>query len=188
MLFGREIEPGDEAIKLWVPEEHRTTPMNLFRIGFFAAIGFLAMAGMSEPEVRGAPLLVGALILSLLALTAGFLLWQRRYGEATLKVKMPLVHGKTFECWIDTELSSVPRGPLRVIFEGRSGKYVVMNVRQHVPPERVHKDATGRIRVPFFLSVPPYERVDAAEWRIYVRAADWPVGWGATFRIDVRAS
>jgi len=183
MLFGRDVEPGDEAIELRVPEERTTTPMNLFKIGFFAGIAFLVMAWMSEPSLRGAPLFVGALILSLLALVAVFLLWQRRYGEATLKAKSPLVFGKPFEGWIDTELSSAPRAPLRVIFEGQSGKYVVMTVRQDVPSERVGRDASGQIRVPFFLALPPFENASVVAWRIYVRSANWPVGWGATFRL-----
>lgn len=185
MLFGREVPPGDEGIQLWVPEEQTTTPVNLFKIGFFAGIAFLVMAAMSEPSLRGAPLFVGALILSLLALVAVFLLWQRRYGEATLKAKSPLVFGKPFEGWVDTELSSAPRAPVRVIFEGQSGKYVVLTLRHDVPTERVRNDPSGRIRIPFVFSLPPNERAHVPAWRIYVRASNWPVGWGATFRLHL---
>lgn len=185
MLFGRELRPGDDGVRLWVSEEETTTPANVFTIGFFAAIAFLAMAGMSEPAMRGVPLFVGALILLLLALAAIFLQWQQRYGEATLKAKSPLVFGKPFEGWIDTELSIVPRGPVRIILEGRSGKYVLMTLRQDVPAERVIKDASERIRIPFVLSLPAKEKAPAAIWRIYARAANWPIGWGATFRLDL---
>ncbi len=185
MLFDREVAPGAEGIGLWVPEERTTTPVNLFKIGFFAGIAFLVMAAMSEPSMRGASLFVGAFILSLLALTAVFLLWQRRYGEATLKAKSPLIFGKPFEGWIETELSSVPRAPVRVIFEGQSGKYVVMTLRQELPSERVRKDASGQIRIPFSFSLPPTENAHVPAWRIYVRAANWPLGWGATFLIPL---
>lgn len=185
MLFRRDVQPGDEQIGLSVPEEKATTPVTLFKIGLFAGIAFLAMSAMSEPSMRGASLFLGAFILSMLAVVAVFLLWQRRYGEAMLKAKSPLVFGKPFQGWIDTELSSVPRGPVRVIFEGQSGKYVVLALREDVPPERVQKDASGRIRIPFFLSLPPLKNAHNVAWRIYVRAANWPVGWGATFRLDL---
>jgi hypothetical protein len=76
------------------------------------------MALLSQPETRGAPLFVGGLIIALLALTAAFLMWQRRYGESTLTTTTPFAYGQRFEGWIETELTRVP--PAAVVAESQS--------------------------------------------------------------------
>jgi hypothetical protein len=183
MLFQREPEPGDEEISLFVPEEETTTPTNLIGIGMFAAFGFLAMAGLSQPETRGAPLFVGALILLLLALTGLFLWWQSRYGSATLKAKAALTHGTRFEGWIETEFTSPP-GPVKIAIEGRHNKYVTLYADELVEPARMQKSAAGHVRIPFSLPIPNDERaVRVAGVRVMARTKTWPVGWGATFLV-----
>ena len=181
MLFQRAPEPGDEEIRLFVPEEETTTPTNLIGIGMFAAFGFLAMAGLSQPENRGVPLFVGALILALLVLTGLFLWWQSRYGTSTLKAKSPLTHGARFEGWIETELSRAP-GPVKVTIEGRHDDWVTLYVHEVVEPARMQKGPTGNVRIPFSLLIPNTENArKAGGVRVMVRTRTWPIGWGATF-------
>lgn len=174
------MKPGDERVYLTVPEEETTTPANLFRIGLFAAFGFLAMAVVSQPETRGAPLFVGALIIGLLALVAGFLLWQRRYGESTLRATTSFTYGQRFEGWIETELTSVPAKPVVVKVEGQRGKSTVFIAREEV--SWMQKDDGGHVRIPFAMQIPEAaEENRPAQVRVIVRTSTWPVGYGATF-------
>lgn len=158
-------------VPLWLPEEETSTPPNLVKISFFAAFAFLVMASMVDEDMRPAPLFVGGLILILLALTAGWLKWQSRYGSASLRATTGLISGRPFRGVIETELPRLPSSPVRILLFG---------LRLDVPPEQMQQSESGRITIPFSFDVPQFF-YPARPVRLYVRTRTWPIGWGATF-------
>jgi len=162
---------------LRLPEEATTTPVQLFKISFFAAFAFLLMAAMLDAGARNVPLVIGALILVLLGITAAWLAWQRRYGDAVLTAKTELIGGQLFEGVIETGLTRVPSSPVRILLYGW-----YEGTRIDVAPQQMRLTESGLVHIPFSFLVPrdelgrPIGRV-----RLYVRTRTWPVGWGATF-------
>lgn len=180
MLFERREEPVRADLPLWLPEEQTTTPRGIFKIASFAACAFFGMAFLvDEPAV---PLFVGALILTTLAVTAGWLKFQSRYGSAVLTATTQFGCGRRFEGEIETGLTSIPAAPVRIHIFARRGRMTTLSVRKVIAPERMRTDANGKVRIPFSVDVPDDEwGRRTAGVRLYVRTRTWPLGWGATF-------
>lgn len=168
-------------MRLYATEEPTSTPRNLMKISFFAGIAFVAMSLVSEPHMRNAPLVVGALILSLLGITAAWLKFQSRFGAATLTGASELVYGRPFQAVVETELTSIPAKPVRIELYGLRGKTVSISVDTEVPPERMRVVEGGTVHIPFTLDMPPKPEYPLGEIRIAVRTSTWPLGWGTTF-------
>jgi hypothetical protein len=168
-------------MRLYVTEEPTSTPRNLMKISFFAGIAFVAMSLMVEKNVRGAPLFVGAFILSLLGITAAWLKFQSRYGAAVLTGESELVYGRPFHAVVETELTSVPAKPVRIELYGWWNKSVSISVTTEVPPDRMRVVKGGTVHIPFTLDMPPKPDYPLGDIRIAVRTSTWPLGWGATF-------
>ena len=168
-----------------VPEETATTPITLYKIGFFSAFAFLVMASLSQPEFRTLPLVVGGLIIGLLLLVAGWMSFQNRYGAATL-VANALAFGERFEGVIDTEMQTAPRAAVRVLVYGQHEvrDTVAFSVSDVVEPARFGRTSGGGVQIPFSVLLPADEASRRSEGiRLEARTSWWPFGWGATFLI-----
>lgn len=185
MPFDSSLDREGGDIHLSLSEEETTTPVRLLAFGFAVAVAFLVAAALSEPSLRDLPLAVGGLVLTVLFVAAAFLTWQRRYGEAHLEATSPFAAGHLFKGWIETELSAAPRRPVRIILHLHAGQMRLAVDRERIVPERIRTSDSGRIRIPFSLSVPPEAVPERGTWRVLVRTRSWPLGWGATFRLPV---
>jgi hypothetical protein len=185
MPFDLSLKRERDEIHLSLPEEETTTPVRLLGFGLVIAVAFLIAAALSEPSFRDVVLAIGGLALGVLLAGAAFLMWQRRYGEARLEATSPFAAGDLFKGWIETDLSAAPRDPVRIILHRHSGQVRLVEDRERIDPARVQTSDSGRIRIPFSLSVPPNAVPARGTWRVIVRTRSWPLGWGATFRLPV---
>ena len=154
-------------------------------MGVGAAIAFLAMAVVSEARLRPLPLVTGGVIVGALILLAAWLAMQKKkYGRATLIAVTPFSFGSRLEGWIDSELPAVPEASLSIRLYGWNGRNFLPIAREDVSPERIERLGAGTIRIPFSILVPDKEWVQQSiPARLTLRTSNWPIGWGATFRI-----
>ena len=172
---------------LLVQQETMFTTAGLIRVALIAALGFGLMAMLVDDRSRTLTIAVGmATVVAIVAILL-YLSRQRRFGSATLTSAGAFEMSRTFAGTIVTEFRHAPRSPIRIRIAGWSTRNDVTLARIIVDGTSLQRAADGSIVIPFH--IPPAD--DPMEWhprevRLHARAADWPLGWGATFVIAKR--
>lgn len=170
--------------RIRVEEEIAATAGGLIRVGLIAVLSFTAMGWMLDPPFRPLAVVMGLVFLTAVVLGVTHLQLQRRYGTAALIAERPFEQGKPFAGTIVTGLRDVPKGPLRIRIGGWSSRRETTLARTTVDPMLLRRRADGTLVIPFHV-LPPEEPVrwKPSEVRLHARAANWPIGWGASFLI-----
>ena len=163
------------------------TTGGLIRVAVIAAFGFGSMAMVVDDRSRPPTIAVGTATVVAIVAILFYLHRQRRFGAATLATDGPFERNRMFAGRIVTSFSDAPRTPIRIRIAGWSSRNDVTLARTTVESMSLQRAADGSIVIPF--RIPPSDEL--AQWhpreiRLHARAADWPLGWGATFVIAKR--
>lgn len=175
MLFEHRDPSINGDVPLWLSEELTTSGRGLGKIAVFVVCACLVMALLVDD--KRVPIFIGAFIVGLLAVSAGWLRYQSRYGRATLVATTQFVRGQRFEGEIVTGLTAAPRTSIRIQVVGHVGR-----LEQVIRPNELRIGENGRIRIPFRFDIPDGDGTrHATRVRLYARTSNWPIGLGATF-------
>lgn len=163
------------------------TTGGLVRVALIAAAGFGLMAWIVDDRSRPLTFALGTATIGVIVTSLVYLHRQRRFGSATLAFDAAFEQNRTFAGSIATGLHDAPRSPIRIRIAGWSSRDDVTLARAIVESTALQRAADGSIVIPFH--VPPAD--EPMQWhpreiRLHARAADWPLGWGATFLVAKR--